>query len=221
EPGTEEAEADDAQDFGAELAAALGPHLSGALAEVRGAVEAVGARSVRLEPVTIDVKGASGPSSAALQPIADALGARLEQTAEALLQLVSSGVASTPTAAPIPPTPAVPAASAPPGNAAPAADLTPYLDRLDSTLRGLVDSRPATVVQTLTPGVIDIFDRLAESVDDDLLPAVKILDKVRKHTAAEDRGLERHLERTLHHLDSLRELVMSLRKLDTSRLTDN
>ncbi|MEM1177363.1 MAG: DNA repair ATPase [Acidobacteriota bacterium] len=207
------AEDEDQRPLGAELGAALGPHLAGAFSEMKAAVDALAGRSVRLEPVTIDVQGAGGASADALQPLADAVGARLERTADALLQLVSTGVATPPAVAATPPPPAAPV-----DTRTPATDLTPYLDRLDSTLSGLVDSRPATVVQTLTPGVIDIFDRLAESVDDDLMPAVKILDKVRKHTAADDRGLERHLERTLHHLDSLRELVMSLRKLDTSSL---
>ncbi|MEL7058755.1 MAG: DNA repair ATPase [Acidobacteriota bacterium] len=187
----------DAQPPGAQLAAALGPYLQ----HLREAIEAMRDRAVQVD---LGGRAESTPATVDLLPAVEGLGRRLEAA------IVSLG---TQVAQPSTPGPVQPSSTSA------STEFAPYLDRLDATLQGLAASRPATVVQTLTPGVLDIFDRLAESVDDDLLPAVRILDKVRKHQAAEDRGLERHLERTLHHLDSLRDLVLSLRRLDTTSLS--
>ncbi|MEM6793090.1 MAG: DNA repair ATPase [Acidobacteriota bacterium] len=186
---------------GVQLAEALTPYLS----HLRQAVDAM-VESAAAQPAAAATPAAAGQPAereTALE-LARAIGGPLEEAVAALGELLERR----------PPLPQQATGAAP--AVAGGASIAPYLDRLDETMNALVSSRPAAVVQTLTPGVIDIFDRLAESVDDDLMPAVKILDKVRRSVAREDRGLEKHLERTLHHLDSLRELVLSLRRLDTT-----
>ena len=101
---------------------------------------------------------------------------------------------------------------------APAVDLSPYLGRLNDTLAGLAQATGREIVQSLRPGVHDLLGRMTESVDEQLLPLTKALRQYSKQTG--DRRLDHYLDRTLQQLDMLRDLVVSLRKLDTGGLTD-
>ena len=201
--------ASDVPDVGARLTEALAPTL-GAL---RDTVEVLGQRP---EP-----SDAGRQDRVAFAELAGTIGDRLDRAIETLGELLAQRPVLPAIPPAMPPAPAVEPvpAPAPAASREPAVDLGPYLDQLGQTMQALVESRPSQVVQSLTPGVLDLFDRLAESIDDDLMPAVKVLEQIRKHHAADDKRIEGHLDRTLRHLDHLRELVLNLRRIDTSRLT--
>ena len=99
-------------------------------------------------------------------------------------------------------------------------DFSPYLDKLDVTLQRLVDApRGTEIVQLLSPGVYEVLAQLAETVGDNLLPLIKGIGRAIKDTeAASDRKLVQHLDRSLKNLDMLKDLVASLRKIDTRAL---
>ncbi len=94
------------------------------------------------------------------------------------------------------------------------------LEKLDATLQGLAEApRGGQVVQALNPGVHDLLAQLAAAVGKSLLPLVKGVGRQLKDSeAAADRTLTRHLDRTLKSLDMLKDLVASLRKIDTREL---
>ncbi|MCG8459052.1 MAG: hypothetical protein MI919_22475, partial [Holophagales bacterium] len=98
------------------------------------------------------------------------------------------------------------------------ADFGPYLEKLDATMRAVAEAKGTQVVQTLTPGMLDLLDGLSSTVAENLLPLVQGLDRHMKFVNLEDRKISAHLDRTLKNLDMLRELVASLRKLDTAGL---
>ncbi len=115
--------------------------------------------------------------------------------------------------------PALPAAAA---EATPAsADLSPYLERLDDTLRSLAEApKGREIIQTLKPGVHDVLGRLAVSIDENLLPLVQGIGRhLKSEGIADDRKLTKHLDRTLKYLDMMKGLVLSLRRIDTRDLS--
>jgi hypothetical protein len=111
-------------------------------------------------------------------------------------------------------------AAPPPASAAPALDFEPYLERLDATLAALAH-KPAgvAVMQRLGPGVLDLLERLADQVDDALLPLIQGLGRRLDALQLEDdRGTSDLLDKSLKRLDELKELVSALRKIDTGRM---
>ena len=104
-------------------------------------------------------------------------------------------------------------------SAAPAADLSPYLDKLTAMSTLAESPRGTTVVQSLDAGVLDVLDRMVAQVGDQLLPMVQHIGRKIRGTKLEtERGLGDQLDRTLKDLDALKDLVTSLRKIDTRRL---
>jgi hypothetical protein len=100
--------------------------------------------------------------------------------------------------------------------------LAPYLDRLEGTLRGMGSApgrgvQAEVVVQSLGPGVVELLERLGQAVSDELMPLVQGLGRQLKAAGNEDRRMLERLNRTLKSLDLLRDLVLSLRKIDTQR----
>ena len=135
---------------------------------------------------------------------------RLAERLTAVGETVATRLATAPAAAP----PEAPSATAP------TADLSPYLDKLTTAMSTLAESpRGTTVVQSLDAGVLEILDRLVVQVGDQLLPMVQHIGRKIRGTELEtERGLNDQLDRTLKELDALKDLVTSLRKIDTRRL---
>jgi len=112
------------------------------------------------------------------------------------------------------------ASAAAPASASPSADLAPYLDKLTAAMALLAEApRGAEVIQTLDSGVYELLEQMLDKVGDHLLPTVKLIGRRLKGTELEaDRGLTDQLDRTLKSLDILKDLLASLRKIDTRRL---
>jgi hypothetical protein len=76
------------------------------------------------------------------------------------------------------------------------------------------------VVQALQPGVLDLLDEMAEGVEGDLLEVLRgIARRVKGTELAEDKGLRIQLNRAMKNLDTFKDLVRTLRSIDTSGLT--
>ncbi len=99
------------------------------------------------------------------------------------------------------------------------AQLAPYLDGLNKTLAALargMQGSGKTIVQTLPEGVHDLLDRTLQSIDERMIPVVRTLSKkVKASKDEDDQNLQGFLDGTLKRLDELRDLVRTLRKLDT------
>ena len=195
--------------LGPELAKALEPYV----AHLRKTLEGLGALHAQQAKIAQAAGKTKGPDPA--KQVTD----RLDNVLERLTEVVVN------TSRPIMPPP-VPAAETPAGPApvapGPTSDLSPYLDRLDQTLRAVAEApRGAQVVQTLPSGVVELFGELTEAVDQNLLPLVQGLGRHMKFVNLEDRKISAHLDRTLKSLDHLKDLVDSLSKIDTTGLTGN
>ena len=150
----------------------------------------------------------TAPSAPDLSPLLERLNATFSDLGTHLAQGFAQAAQS------VPPPPQVPGTSPP---QVPGTDLGPYLERLGSTLERLAEApRGKEIVQSLTPGVHDLLGRLSDAVSDQLMPVVKTLGQ----QAKDDRQLTHHLDRTLRNLDMLRDLVASLRKIDTRALVE-
>ncbi len=185
-------------DLGESLSGALGPYLK-TLQRYLGTLSKIAAQATEAGP-TAAGKAAADPAAAAeVQAISRRLDGVVERIGE-LNQAASAGNAGVPPASAI--------------------DFTPYLDKLDATLKGLAEApRGTEVVQTLDPGVYHVLAELAEAVGANLLPLVQDIGRRLKATpVAEDRALTRNIDRTLKRLDELKGLVVSLRKIDTRGL---
>ncbi|RMH19017.1 MAG: AAA family ATPase [Acidobacteria bacterium] len=109
--------------------------------------------------------------------------------------------------------------TAPVAAPAPAADLTPYLAKLGDAVSALAERPQAEIVQTLSPGVVDVLARLGDRVGENLLPLVQSIGRrLKKLEGKADRGLTEQLDRTLKSLDEMKELVAALKKIDTRAL---
>jgi hypothetical protein len=216
----------------AEVAAAIEGVVRPIVSELGEVVTSLAARSTavseppakRRTPKQAD--GAEDPSAGvvALRAQAQQLTNRLDELLERLgdvLSLVARREAA--------PAPAVsgraasassggrPAAAAPAGGAA---GLEPYLERLDKTLAVLARKpQGVAVMQRLGPGVLDLLDRLAEQVDEALIPLVQGLGRRLETLRLEDdRGTGDLLDKSLKRLDEMKELVAALRKIDTGKV---
>ena len=147
-----------------------------------------------------------------------ALGERVDTFLERLAELARHAAEHPAAVPPDGQAPARPAIPPVPGSAPEATPLAPYLDKLDATLQVMATDRGSRVVQALGPGVLEIFDRLSAAVGENLIPAVQGLGRHMKTSEVDDRRLSVQLDRTLKNLDLLKELVASLRKIDTSGL---
>ncbi|MDA8021030.1 MAG: DNA repair ATPase [Thermoanaerobaculia bacterium] len=94
-------------------------------------------------------------------------------------------------------------------------DFGPYLERLDSTLQFMAENQGQTIMQSLGPGVIDLLDELGQTISGHLLPLTQHLGGFMKDHGIEDRTFESRLDRALKNLDMMKELVGSLRRIDT------
>ncbi len=157
---------------------------------------------------------ASADGDRAVKSAAKAVTKRLDGLGERLAELCQAVATAPSTAAPAP---VSASASAP---TPPSMDLSPYLDKLDETLKGLAEApRGTEVVQLLNPGVYEVLSQLADTVGKNLMPLVKGIGRAIKDTeAASDRKLVQHLDRSLKNLDMLKDLVASLQKIDTREL---
>ena len=192
---------------GTELGQALGPYVKHLADTIQG-LSKLHATQTQLAKAASKAAPGSGGKEAGKQ-VTD----RLDHVLERLNEIsVNTGQPIMPTAAPV-------AGSAPVASGG-GTDFSPYLERLDQTLRAVAEApRGTQVVQTLNPGVIGIFDELADSVDENLMPLVQGLGRQMKAAQIEDRGMSAQLNKTLKYLDHLKDLVDSLKKIDTSALT--
>ncbi len=149
------------------------------------------------------------PPAPDLSPLLERLDATFSELGEHLAKGVLQATQN------LPPASGTVPASAPPQ--VPGTDLSPYLERLGSTLERLAEApRGKEVVQSLTPGVHELLSRLSDAVNDQLMPVVKTLGQQSKG----DRQMTHYLDRTLRNLDMMRDLVASLRKIDTRALAE-
>ena len=196
--------------LGPELAQALEPYV----AHLRKTLEGLGAlhsQQTKIAQAAVKAAKATKPSGQTEDPTRQVTD-RLDGVLEKLTELVVHGQ-SAKAVGPIMP-------AAPGAKSAPAGpDLTPYLDRLDQTLRAVAEApRGAQIVQTLPAGIVELFGELSEAVDENLLPLVQGLGRHMKFVNLEDRKISAHLDRTLKSLDHLKDLVESLSKIDTTGL---
>lgn len=171
--------------------------------------------TARLERLA-EVAASTPPPVAAppqdLSPLLERLDSTFSELGTHLAEGFSRAMESTAVATTVADTPP-PSATPPP----PAADLGPYLERLGTTLERMAEApRGKEIVQSLTPGVHDLLGRLSDAVTDQLMPVVKTLGQQTK----DDRQMTHYLDRTLRNLDMLKDLVASLRKIDTRSLAD-
>ncbi len=195
-----EVETAEAPDLGASLAGALGPYLKTLQKNLKALAKFTAQASVpTAQPAVTEAP--------AVSERLDGIIARLGELCEAV---------ATPAVAPPPPLPA----DAQPPAPTPTVDFSPYLDKLDETLKGLAEApRGGQVVQTLAPGVHELLAELTSAVGEGLLPLLKgIGRKIKGTEAAQDRTLTSRLDKALKSLDQLNELAASLKKIDTRRL---
>jgi hypothetical protein len=200
-----EAAPDDGPEVGAALANALSPILEKLQENLNGLLE-LGQR-----PPSVDHGEARQAQTQLITNHLDRLAAGLATGLDTLCQAVASRPA-TPVAPPVPLTASTPATAPPP------VDLSPYLAKLNETLGSLAQATGKEIIQSLRPGVYDLLGSMAESVAEQLLPVVKTLGRYAKET--EDRQLIHYVDRTLQQLARLKDLVVSLRKIDTARLAE-
>ena len=74
--------------------------------------------------------------------------------------------------------------------------------------------RGGEIVQTLGDGVEELLDEMIEKIGDQLLPLVRGLEK-RAQLGDEDHRMKAQINRTLKNFDLLKQLLQTLRKLDT------
>ncbi len=189
--------------LGESLGAALGPYLK-TLQRNLGALSKVATQAT--------ARKGGETTSAEVQAISQ----RLDGIVAGLGELCKAVATPAPVATPD----VVAPATAPTAAAAPSVDFSPYLTKLDETLKGLAEApRGTQVVQTLDPGVYQVLAQLTAAVGDNLLPLVQDIGRKIKDTAvAGDRTLTARLDRALKNLDQLNDLVASLRKIDTRGL---
>jgi hypothetical protein len=108
-----------------------------------------------------------------------------------------------------------------------ATQLAPYLEGLNQTMAALAKTvqtiqsvqpgtAQTTLVQALPEGVHEILDRTVEFIDDRMMTTVRTLNrKIGDSKDPEDQRLQGYLDGTLKRLDELKDLVRTLRKLDT------
>jgi len=104
------------------------------------------------------------------------------------------------------------------------ADIAPYMERLTETMAALAEApRGSQVVQTLGSGVHELMTKMVATIEDALLPSVRALSrraggessKAEAKASKEDRKLAGQLDKTLKHLDQLKDLLAALRKIET------
>lgn len=206
----EEPEDDRGDQLASQLASALGPFADKVHQTLEALQAAQAARAIA--PAAAETSGDDERWASALTALGERVDTFLERLADLARHAAEPAevaVEGTPSLPPIPPVPGGPAS---------ATGLAPYLDKLDETLQAMAEDRGSRVVQALGPGVLEIFDRLASAVGENLMPAVQSLGRHMKTTGVDDRRLSIQLDRTLKNLDMLKELVASLRKIDTSAL---
>ena len=94
-------------------------------------------------------------------------------------------------------------------------DFGPYLKRLDETLHFMAENQGRTVMQSLGPGVVNLLEELGDTVGAHLMPLTQALGGFMKDHNIEDRTLESRLDRALKNLDMMKDLLGSLRRIDT------
>ena len=188
-----------------QLASALGPFAD----KVHQTLEALRAEAATRGQTAAAASDDSGRWESAV----GALGERIDVFLARLAELAQHAAAR-------PATPAAVAAAPAPAASGAGTELIlgPYLDKLDETLQVMAKDRGSRVVQALQPGVLEIFERLTAAVGENLIPAVQGLGRTMKTAQVNDRRLSVQLDRTLKNLDLLKELVDSLRKIDTTDL---
>ncbi len=168
------------------------------------------------------VPKASESDSKALREALGRLAGRLESSAETFAQQLADALSTLEPK----PAPSAPEAQAPEAPAAGPAkgpeqpSLAPYLESLDRTLQSLAQASggrgPTVLVQALPQGVLGIIDRTVEAIDERMMPAVRTLSRTVKDAKASGAPrLKGQLDVTLKRLDELKDLVRTLRKLDT------
>ncbi len=167
-------------------------------------------------------ESSSGNGEGAAEALVKGISAGIDKLAKHMSQLTKTVAtqAAAQAKAAVPP----PAAETPPPQAsaapAPSTDFSSYLDKLSDTMKALAEApRGTEVIQTLDPGVYDVLEEMYEKVGNQLLPLVQgIGRRVKATELAQDRGLSDQLDRTLKSLDIMKDLLSSLRKIDTRRL---
>ncbi len=124
---------------------------------------------------------------------------------------------------------ALPAAAPPPvqatGPAGPAPDIAPYLAKLTETMAAFAKAPPGggggtTIIQNLQPGVLDLLNQMEVTVERGLLEALRSISRwLKSQKVQPDQHVRTTMERTLKNVDMLKDLLKSLKKIDTGGLT--
>ena len=218
----ESAETAAATEMGAQLVEALSKGLADSLGPFAEGVHKNLESLQKLQKAGVKPKKADGVAPAALEAIESRLDVFLERLAELAKHAAESRVQAA----------EIVEAEAPKGKAAkgkkgpppvpqpPAAptiqvDFGPYLKRLDETLHFMAENQGRTVMQSLGPGVVNLLEELGDTVGAHLMPLTQALGGFMKDHNIEDRTLESRLDRALKNLDMMKDLLGSLRRIDT------
>ena len=183
----------------------LGDVLAPVFEKLQGNLAALGAR-----PREDGAGIAADQLTAGLERLGERLGGNLAELGQAAMKLAERPVAAVPSVA-------APVAASPSSSGG---DLAPYLDQLGAAMAKLADApRGAQVIQALDPGIYDLIEQMIDSIGDHMLPLLKGIGRRVKGTELEgDQALSAHMDRSLKNLDMLKDLLASLRKIDTRRL---
>lgn len=196
---------DTGAELGPQLTEALRPYVRQLNETIKGlsALHAQQAKIAKAAVVGSENKSV-GTSGAEAQPVTDRLDLVLNRLSEIV---VNTGQPVMARAAHRPPSPgstepvATATSSAPTQPSSVSVDFSPYLDRLDHTLRALVDSTHNTeIVRTLVP-------QLSADVEAELLPVVRQVERFVRGQGSQDREMLSRLARAQKKLDELRELA--------------
>lgn len=209
-------------DFGEGLGTALVPYLEklhgnlGALSKIAQIQTQAAQNAANAQAPANGGTQAAAQDGPGMEVFAEQLATGFDRMAERLGEVLTK-MPSAPAAVPQ----AAAQATAGPPAAAPPSDLGPFLGKLTETMQALAEApRGAEVVQSLDPGVYDVLETMHDRVGDRLLPMVKEIGRRIKGSPLEqDRRLRDQLDRTLRDLDSMKDLLSSLRKIDTRRLS--
>ena len=102
--------------------------------------------------------------------------------------------------------------------------LAPYLENLESVLGQMAKATAGSgggtrVIQTLSPGVHELMNKLVTSISKGLIPTVRGIEKqLAKEGVEPGKRLGDLMDRSLKDLDLLKDLVAALKKIDTGKL---
>jgi hypothetical protein len=100
-----------------------------------------------------------------------------------------------------------------------AESLGPYLEGLNQTMVALGQASGMKVVQSLGPGVHDLLDEMAQTAETGLMDTLRAIDRrIKSAGLPPDKNLGALINKTLKNFDMMKDLMKSLKKIDTEGL---